>query len=190
MIYLYLKIHNKTGLKYLGKTTKDPNVYKGSGVYWLNHLKIHGYDVTTHILKECINNEQCKFWGKYYSDLYDVVSSSDFANLIEETGTGGVPTNAFKPGHTPWSKGKKLPSVSESKTEYWKKWRERNPNYKDEWNRYTKVSEERKEELKKLHSTNCITKNTQELTCPHCGKSGKGVANMKRWHFDNCKNKL
>lgn len=24
------------------------------------------------------------------------------------------------------------------------------------------------------------------LTCPHCGKSGKGGI-MKRWHFDNCK---
>jgi len=26
------------------------------------------------------------------------------------------------------------------------------------------------------------------ITCPHCGLEGR--ANMKRWHFDNCKNKL
>jgi hypothetical protein len=27
------------------------------------------------------------------------------------------------------------------------------------------------------------------VTCPHCGKSG-GQGNMKRYHFDNCKNQL
>lgn len=26
------------------------------------------------------------------------------------------------------------------------------------------------------------------VTCPHCGKIGKGAI-MKRWHFDNCKEK-
>lgn len=28
--------------------------------------------------------------------------------------------------------------------------------------------------------------NKQQITCPHCGKVG-GIAIMKRWHFDNCK---
>lgn len=27
------------------------------------------------------------------------------------------------------------------------------------------------------------------LTCPHCGKTG-GYQGLKRWHFDNCKDKL
>ena len=27
------------------------------------------------------------------------------------------------------------------------------------------------------------------ITCPHCGKEGK-PANMHRWHFDNCKQKI
>ena len=42
MIYLYVKTHNKTGLKYLGKTEQDPFVYLGSGKRWLNHLNKHG----------------------------------------------------------------------------------------------------------------------------------------------------
>lgn len=38
-IYLYVKRHNATGLRYLGKTTaKDPYRYKGSGVEWQNIL--------------------------------------------------------------------------------------------------------------------------------------------------------
>ncbi len=53
IIYLYKKTHNITGLQYLGKTTKDPYKYKGSGTRWLNHLNIHGFDITTEILKEC-----------------------------------------------------------------------------------------------------------------------------------------
>jgi hypothetical protein len=27
----------------------------------------------------------------------------------------------------------------------------------------------------------------KEFTCPHCGKTGKGIANANRWHFNNCK---
>jgi transposase len=51
LIYLYVKTHNKTGLKYLGKTTKlDPHKYSGSGKRWLRHLKKHGFDYTTEIL--------------------------------------------------------------------------------------------------------------------------------------------
>ena len=29
--------------------------------------------------------------------------------------------------------------------------------------------------------------NSPTYICPHCCKIGKGTANMKRWHFDNCK---
>ena len=39
IIYLYLKQHNITGLKYFGKTEQNPYKYKGSGIYWLRHLK-------------------------------------------------------------------------------------------------------------------------------------------------------
>jgi hypothetical protein len=40
MIYLYLKKHNKTGLKYLGKTiSNDPYSYQGSGKVWRRHIE-------------------------------------------------------------------------------------------------------------------------------------------------------
>lgn len=46
--WLYIKKHNVTGLKYFGKTTTaNPYSYQGSGIYWKNHLKQHGYDVST-----------------------------------------------------------------------------------------------------------------------------------------------
>lgn len=58
-IFLYKKTHLVTGLNYLGKTiSKDPHKYRGSGKYWLNHIKKHGYLVNTEILKECQTSEE------------------------------------------------------------------------------------------------------------------------------------
>jgi len=88
-IYLYVKTHNKTGLKYLGKTTKDPFVYQGSGLDWQKHIKEHGYDVTTEILRECKSNKEIATWGRYYSELWNVAKSVEWANRIPETGGGG-----------------------------------------------------------------------------------------------------
>lgn len=88
--YLYVKTHNVTGLKYLGKTTKeDPHKYIGSGKYWRLHLRKHGYDYTTEILKECTSKEEVKQLGVYYSELWDVVASDEWANLKPENGDGG-----------------------------------------------------------------------------------------------------
>lgn len=47
---LYVKTHNKTGLKYLGYTKRDPFKYKGSGYCWVPHIRKHGNDVSTEIL--------------------------------------------------------------------------------------------------------------------------------------------
>lgn len=87
--YLYIKTHNKTGLKYLGQTSKDPFTYKGSGKYWLAHIKKHGYDVSTEILLNTNDKLELMNAGIKYSIEYDVVQSNEWANLIEERGPGG-----------------------------------------------------------------------------------------------------
>lgn len=94
-IYLYVKTHNKTGLKYLGKTKQNPYKYPGSGKRWSRHLKIHGDDVKTEIIQECNNNEEVKRWGIYYSKLWDVVNNNNWANLKEEEGDGGYCPNNY-----------------------------------------------------------------------------------------------
>lgn len=88
-ISLYKKTHNITGLKYLGKTKQDPFKYKGSGVVWTRHIKKHGYDVTTEILFEAEDNSKIREWGIYYSNLWNVVESKEWANLKPEEGDGG-----------------------------------------------------------------------------------------------------
>ena len=94
-IYLYKKTHNKTGLQYLGKTIKDPHKYKGSGTRWVNHVNKHGHDVTTEILRECSTDAEVKEWGLYYSNLWEVVDNSDWANLKPESGDGGFITRQW-----------------------------------------------------------------------------------------------
>ena len=90
IIYLYLKTHNKTGLKYLGQTTKNPYEYNGSGIYWRKHLSVHGDDITTEVLYETTSYDKIKEKGLYYSELWNIVHSNDFANLIPETGCDGI----------------------------------------------------------------------------------------------------
>jgi hypothetical protein len=114
-IYLYKKIHNKTGLKYLGKTVQDPYKYKGSGVIWTSHIIEHGYDVTTEILKECCDQEELKYWGKYYSKLWNIVENNDWANLIPESGGG----SGFPPGVN--HSGKNNPMYGKNHSDFIKK---------------------------------------------------------------------
>ena len=85
--YLLLKQHNKTGLKYLCfhyGTFKSCFSYKGSGFYWLNHLKKHGKSISTIILKESEDKSDISEAGIKYSILWNVVNSKEFANLIIE----------------------------------------------------------------------------------------------------------
>lgn len=90
MIYLYVKTH-KSGLKYLGKTAaNDPHKYPGSGKYWKLHCNKHGYEYDTTILFESEDPTEIREKGIYYSQLWDVVKSKDWANLKEEQGDGGA----------------------------------------------------------------------------------------------------
>lgn len=88
--FLYKKTHNKTGLRYLGYTTKNPHEYPGSGKYWKRHIKTHGYDVETEILCETFDKNEITQKGIYYSELWNVVDSVEWANLKPETGEGGT----------------------------------------------------------------------------------------------------
>ena len=88
--YLYIKIHNDTGLKYFGKTcSKNPKQYKGSGRRWKNHINKHGYNVTTIIYGFYDDVHECMEAALSFSIVNDIVNSSEWANLELEDGLWG-----------------------------------------------------------------------------------------------------
>ncbi len=103
IIYLYIKQHQNTKLLYFGKTIKKYNEnYKGSGIYWVKHIKKHGNFIDTLCIWEFENQEECTNFALKFSKENNIVDSDKWANLIDENGAhGGV----F--GHKAYNKGKK-----------------------------------------------------------------------------------
>lgn len=82
-----LKTHNSTGMQYLcyhRGTDKSCFQYNGSGKYWKLHLKKHGTDVSTRILESSDDKDYISDKGIEYSNMWDIVNSDKFANLIVE----------------------------------------------------------------------------------------------------------
>jgi hypothetical protein len=138
MIYLYVKTHIDTGLKYFGKTTKkDPHKYTGSGKYWKRHLKKHGSNYSTEIIATFEDEAACQEFALDFSRKHDIVDSDKWANLQEENGLDGAPT-----GH----KGHKftkeqLDKISETSKQRWE-----NPEFKKMMIEKQKWSDQRKEQ--------------------------------------------
>jgi hypothetical protein len=94
--YLYIKQHSITGLKYFGKTTRNPYKYLGSGKYWKRHILKHG---TKHVNTLWVSppyfDNSIVDDAVNFSHYHDIVNSTDWANLISENGLDGAPV-----GHT------------------------------------------------------------------------------------------
>jgi len=170
-IYLYLKTHNVTGLKYLGKTIKDPYVYKGSGKMWVRHIKKYGYDVTTQILLVTDCKEELKETGLFFSKLWAVDKSNEFANLCQEEGQGGNTWDKRGRYVSEYTREKQSKSrIGKKKSEEWKNMM-RKPK-----------SAEHRSKISK--SKIGVTRPT--IRCIHCNRE-ISVGNYHRWHGDKCR---
>ena len=91
MIYLYIKQHSVTGLKYFGKTNcLNPFKYNGSGKYWCRHIKKHGKQHVKTIELYGFDKEQlCSEFALKFSKDNNIAESDDWANLVDENGKHG-----------------------------------------------------------------------------------------------------
>lgn len=87
--YLYSKRHIDTGLRYFGKTRKNPYTYNGSGTYWKRHLKIHGNNVETTWVQAYDDEKLLVEEAEFFSKVYDIANSNEWANLTPENGLDG-----------------------------------------------------------------------------------------------------
>lgn len=84
---LMIKTHWETGMNYLCITKNaDFRKYPGSGTGWRELLKEDKSPIITYLIFSTNSTEELSEAGKFYSELFDVVNSEDFANRIQETG--------------------------------------------------------------------------------------------------------
>jgi len=89
-IYLYTKTHSITGLKYFGKTVRNPYTYNGSGLYWKRHIRKYG---TEHIITENVWEFECQEkatnFALRFSMENNIVESAEWANMKNEDALAG-----------------------------------------------------------------------------------------------------
>lgn len=197
-IYLYIKQHQITGLKYFGKTKRDPYKYNGSGRYWKKHIKKHGVKhINTLQVFSFSNQEQCSKFALDFSIQNNIVESIEWANLKPENGLDGGDNSIFIDYNkvVKNKKGKtyeeiygvekalllrRMRSESNSRTKKGKimseeqKLKRRHP--------YGPRSDEFKQKISKISRERSI----KRYSCPHCGKESN-IRNLKRWHLERCK---
>lgn len=89
--YLYIKQHSITGKFYFGKTIQDPKKYKGSGLHWTRHLKVHGRkNVVTLWYELYTNKESLMEFALQFSKDMNIVESNQWLNMKVENGLDGA----------------------------------------------------------------------------------------------------
>ena len=193
--WLYVKKHNVTGLKYFGKTTSDPNIYKGSGKYWKFHLAMHANDVTT-IWTHCFTDiNSLVDFALYFSKMNRIVESNEWANLMEENGLDGN-----NKGCISVTKGKTLSKETKLKMSLVKKGKI------PTWLVGKPVSAETKIKISKAQQGNtyCLGRKYSEASIKRFSESAKNVKKVQclyclrvinpaafvQFHGENCKQNL
>lgn len=197
-IYLCVKIHTKTNLKYFCKTaTRNPYTYKGSGVHWLRHIKLHGKEYVKTLKVWTFDDEQsAKEFALKFSFDNNIVVSKNWANLQEENAIDGWIPGQKRPnimgGNNPAKrldvKYKISKNNSMKRPEVVKKLSESTTGIPKPWQKGSNNNACKPEVANKI-SLALKGKPKERVTCPDCGKIG-GVNNMKRYHFNFCKLKV
>lgn len=199
---LYIKRHPATGKLYFGKTTGTEQYlleeYNGSGRYWNDHLRIHGKEnIETPWWCLFTDKEQIKEFALCCSELWDIVKAKDingkkiWANEKFENGLDGGSQKGQNKGtnRSPKTEEHKK-NIGEANTG-----KKRTQKQKDVRSASMKGKPGKSKGTKRTTEQNAaqssrqlgIPRGPRELvTCPYCHLEG-GQGNMKRYHFDNCK---
>lgn len=126
-----------------------------------------------------------KSWCKGKTGIF----SENALKSMSEKRKGVIPHNkGKKTGNPSWNSGKEMgPMKEEQKHRISKTLKEK---YAKEDHHLKGKSAHNKGKKTGKPSWNSGLKLEKNIICPHCGKLGGSLANMNRWHFDNCKTKV
>jgi hypothetical protein len=211
IIYLYIKQHVKSGLKYFGQTRKsNPFKYLGSGKYWQSHIKKHGKEyIKTLEVWGFDDKELCEKFALKFSKENNIVESKEWANLVVEDGIS-CPSKFFtkelraqigkkvslankgkspseetrlKIGNSNRNKIRSIETIEKLKLSHRGLKQSEESNIKRRNSLKNKKRDPAIGEKISNSKKGVIPKQTQ---CPHCNKTGS-LTTMYRWHFDKCK---
>jgi len=187
--HLMIKEAVGLGIKYLCKCGDytNPMTYKGSGTYWRRIIKKHNPEIKTTILGYYETKESLRTAGEYYSELYDVVKSREWANLIPEIGDGGSTTPGQVRAYDPEDQtNQKYFSTIADIPEGWihgaPKWK-KNPEGVEK-SRQSHLGRKRPESTRE-NMRNSVRGKRMTIPCQNCGKEIT-PQNIKR-HEKICK---
>ena len=191
--YMYKTTHIPSGKFYIGRrvSEKHPSVdgYLGSGKRLKLALKKYGARefkkevLSEHDTLEALIDEERRVVDK-------VLLSDELCYNLAEGGWGGYTfyddrvyfhTDEARKKISQSKVGKARPDLVERhKTD---------ESFKYRWRGVTRTETDKENKSiarKALIESKKDVDFTSTVTCPHCNKSGQ-MANMKRWHYDNCK---
>jgi len=193
------------GLFYIGQDSNNNPNYLGSGLALNRAIKKYGKkNFRKEILEHCNTKEELNNREIYWIETLNAIAEG---YNIAEGGSGGVtykkgdetyyrirhklknrtlsfPKGSKRPDQTGDSNPAKRPEVRE-KISAAKTGIARPDLIGD--NNPAKRTEIRNKISKAVSES---WKNRPIIKCPYCGKEGVNAANMKRWHFDNCKKNI
>jgi hypothetical protein len=140
--YLYIKEHGNTGLKYFGKTTKDPIKYIGSGIHWKSHIRKHGKNIKTLWYQLFTNEKELVEYALKFSKENNIVESKKWANMKEENGLDGGMEKGFWSEEQKKQNSERIKKVMKSES-HRQLLSEKSKQY---WNSLTKEEQNKKRE--------------------------------------------
>jgi len=207
--WLYVKKCDHCELVYFGKTVHDLDHYKGSGTYWLLHLRKHKCTSTTIWKKRFEDQGLLIMYALFFSFAHDIVASPRWANLQHENGIGAGINHSERVkqlireararqalrGVSDETRAKLSAAGYRQKRIYGRKHSEET-RLKISLNSGSR-SEKHRRRMSEVHSGRVFSQNSIDkmvasaaqrpiVKCPHCDATGKNPA-MGKWHFNNCR---
>jgi len=196
---IYKTTNLVNGNFYIGQDSHNNPKYLGSGILLKRAITKYGINnFIKEILEVCISKEELNdrevFWIKMLSPIYNIAKGGTGGDTLSNHPELELIRNKLK-GRVPYHKGKKRPEITGDNNPA-KRLEVREKIRQSKLDNPTQMfgddNPAKRVDVREKISKN-ISKSWEDrsiIRCTYCNKESKNAANMKRWHFDNCKYKV